>query len=120
MNDYDVVDENELRDGESRLVNVAGLEIGVFKSKGSFYAYLNRCPHDGGPVCRGALAGTLIQGPETEWNLIWDRDGQILYCPWHGSDFDLVTGEALTRSPSRLKGYPLKIDNGKVKITLQR
>jgi nitrite reductase/ring-hydroxylating ferredoxin subunit len=118
MADHELMDETEISEGSCRMVTVKGFEIGIFKVKGRLYAYRNWCPHDGGPVCKGTITGNLVQGPETEWKLKWDREGEILYCPWHASDFDITSGKALTRTPLRLKTYPVTVENGTVKITL--
>ena len=118
MAEYELTNESEIPEGSSRLVTLNDIEIGIFKVKGKLYAYRNVCPHDGGPVCNGMITGSLVQGPQTEWKLKWDREGEILYCPWHGSDFDICTGEALSRKPLRLKSYPIKVEGGKIKITL--
>jgi nitrite reductase/ring-hydroxylating ferredoxin subunit len=120
MAEYEVIEEAEIAEGSCAFVWVEGIEIGIFRSNGHLYAYRNWCPHDGGPVCRGTVTGTLVQGPETEWKLKWEREGEILYCPWHATDFDLATGEAVTRKPLRLKGYPIRVENGKIRITLER
>ena len=118
MAEYELMDAAEISEGSSRLVTLNGIEIGIFRAKGRLYAHRNVCPHDGGPVCTGTITGTLVQGPQTQWKLQWDRDGEILYCPWHGSDFDICTGEALSRKPLRLESYPVKVEGGKIKIAL--
>lgn len=118
MADYRLMPASEIAEGSCRLVTVNGVEIGIFRAGGGLRAYRNRCPHDGGPVCTGTITGTLAQGPETGWKPRWEREGEILYCPWHGSDFDLRTGEALSRKPLRLKSYPVRVENGTVTITV--
>jgi nitrite reductase (NADH) small subunit len=118
MAEYELMDESEVTEGSCQIITLNEVEIGIFKSKGQVYAYRNRCPHDGGPVCRGTITGNLVQGPETEWKLKWDREGEILYCPWHATDFDIATGEAITRKPLRLETYPLRVEDGKLKIKL--
>ena len=118
MAEYDLMNESEIAEGSSRLVTLNAREIGIFKAKGKIYAYRNVCPHDGGPVCTGTITGSLAQGPQTGWKLKWDREGEILYCPWHGSDFDICTGEALSRKPLRLESFPVKMEGGRIKITL--
>jgi nitrite reductase/ring-hydroxylating ferredoxin subunit len=45
--------EGEIADGDVRLIKVGPVEIGVIRHKGSYYAYRNLCPHQGGPVCEG-------------------------------------------------------------------
>ena len=118
MAEYELMDAAEISEGSSRLVTLNDIEIAIFRANGRLYAYRNVCPHDGGPVCTGTITGTLVQGPQTQWKLQWDRDGEILYCPWHGSDFDICTGEALSRKPLRLESYPVKVEGGKIKIAL--
>jgi nitrite reductase/ring-hydroxylating ferredoxin subunit len=118
MADHELIDESEIPEGASKLLTLDGIEIGIIKSNGRCYAFRNQCPHEGGPVCTGTITGALAQGPETEWKLIWEREGEILYCPWHGSDFDITTGEAISRKGLRLQTYPLKVEQGKLKITL--
>jgi nitrite reductase (NADH) small subunit len=118
MPEHEVIGETEIPDGSCVVVTVEGVEVGIFKSKGRLFAYRNKCPHDGGPACRGTITGTLVQGPETDWRLCWDREGEILYCPWHGADFDITTGQALTRRPLRLQAYPLRVVDGTVRVTI--
>ena len=40
---------------ERMQVNVAGRDLAVFHVGDDFYALLNRCPHQGGPICLGEL-----------------------------------------------------------------
>ncbi len=37
----------EIAPGRSKIVTVAGREIGVFNVADEFYALINRCPHEG-------------------------------------------------------------------------
>ena len=118
MTEYELMAETELAEGSSRIVSVNGIEIGIIKSKGQIYAFRNICPHEGGPVCRGTVTGHLEQGPETGWELRWAREGEILYCPWHASDFDICNGHAMSKKPLQLKKYLVKVEDGKIKITM--
>ena len=38
---------------QEKLISVKGRDIGVFNVKGEYFALPNRCPHPGGPLCRG-------------------------------------------------------------------
>ena len=38
-----------------KVVEVAGIEVGVFRLGDEFFAYENKCPHLEGPVCQGKL-----------------------------------------------------------------
>ena len=57
MSRHVVAAVGEIAEGERKLVNVEGREIGVFNVKGEFYALLNRCPHAGASLCRGTVIG---------------------------------------------------------------
>ena len=46
--------------GTCKLVTVRGREIGIFNLGGEYFALANRCPHAGGPLCRGGI-GPLVQ-----------------------------------------------------------
>ncbi len=45
--------EKDFQEQDRRIITQDGLEIGVFRVNGAFYAYQNQCAHLGGPVCQG-------------------------------------------------------------------
>jgi nitrite reductase (NADH) small subunit len=49
--------------------------IALFNVDGTLYALDGICPHQGGPLGKGCLEGTLVT------------------CPWHGWQFDVRTGQ---------------------------
>jgi nitrite reductase/ring-hydroxylating ferredoxin subunit len=53
MREIFVAREQEISDGERKIVIDDKVEIGVFRIDGAFYAWRNDCPHQGGPVCQG-------------------------------------------------------------------
>ena len=55
MPDVFVAKAAQFPDGERRIVSHDGHEIGVFHWKGVYYAYENRCLHQGGPACEGVM-----------------------------------------------------------------
>ena len=70
-----------LAEGEIMLVEVGGERILLSNVDGSFYAIGEVCSHAEGPLSEGS-----VEGEEVE-------------CPWHGSLFNLKTGEP-TGSPA--------------------
>ena len=96
--------------GESRIIAIAGREIGVFHTPQGFAAIRNRCPHMGAPLCLGAVTGTFAPAQPGEYR--WEREGEILVCPWHAWEFDLFSGEALFVPEKRVKTYPVEIEAG--------
>lgn len=91
---WPVVRVGDLAPGDRRIVEIKGRSVGVFNIGGEFIAVLNACPHELAPVCLGRLGGTTLPGAPGEYP--WGREGEILACPWHGWEFDLRTGRALT------------------------
>lgn len=113
---WPVARASEIGPGEFRLVEVKRRSIGLFNVNGRFVAALNVCPHELAPVCRGRVGGTTLPSPPGEYR--WGREGEILACPWHGWEFDLLTGEALADPRIRLRLYPVSVEDDTVYVTL--
>ncbi|MCD6030142.1 MAG: 2Fe-2S ferredoxin [Thermomicrobiales bacterium] len=113
---WPVARASEIAPGERRLVEVKRRSIGIFNVNGEYVAVLNVCPHELAPVCRGRLGGTTLPSAPGEYQ--WGRDGEILACPWHGWEFDLLTGELLADPRIRLRRYPVDIEDDTIFITL--
>lgn len=114
-----VCSHGDLSEGDRKLVQIKGREIAVFYLEGEYFAYVNWCPHQGGPACEGLISGTqeACYDRETkEVSLEWTREGKIMNCPWHGWEFDLTSGECLSRRPRQLPSYPVRIKEGDVVI----
>lgn len=82
----------ELPPGGRKLVTIRGRPIAVFNLAGEFFGLLNRCPHQGGPMCEGLLTG-LIEADEPG-RYRYTHVGEIIRCPWHGWEFDIRTGRS--------------------------
>jgi nitrite reductase (NADH) small subunit len=112
---WPVAKATEIPPGARKIVEIEGRSIGLFNVHGTFVAVLNVCPHQQAPVCRGRLGGTTLPSPPGEFR--WGRDGEILACPWHGWEFDLLTGRALA-DRRRLRLYPVTVEDDTVFVTL--
>jgi 3-phenylpropionate/trans-cinnamate dioxygenase ferredoxin subunit len=101
----------EVPPGGRKLVSVRGREVALFNVKGEFFALLDRCPHQGGSLCRGKLVG-LVESDEPG-RYRYHRQGEIIRCPWHGWEFDLRTGKSQC-DPKRtwVKSYPARVEEG--------
>jgi 3-phenylpropionate/trans-cinnamate dioxygenase ferredoxin subunit len=89
----------DIAPGTCKSGRVAGKEIAVFNVDGEFYAIQADCTHAGGPLCEGAL---------------W---GDIVTCPWHGSEFNVKTGEVVTDpSDEPVKTYKVRVVDGAIVV----
>ena len=96
-----------------------GREVCVFALDGEYYAYLNWCAHQGGPVCEGTVTGTTTAAFDRETletKLEYDREDEILNCPWHGWEYDLKTGECLSHAGAHLPSYPVDVREDRLVI----
>lgn len=99
---------SELPPGERKVVEVEGRSIGVFNVNGDFHALRNVCPHQGAPLCLGAVKGTAAATRPGEYR--WEREGEILACPWHGWEFDIKTGRSIFNPHKmRVRSYEVSV-----------
>ena len=97
-----VLDESELTGTEFRRVTSNGTPVLVTRSEeGEICAIAATCTHLGGPLDKGA------------------REGNTVVCPWHGSRFDLCTGEVVA-APAVFPQprYEARAWEGKVEVRL--
>ena len=103
---YLVAPVEEIPVGERKIVDLDGISVGVFNVKGSFYALRNRCPHQGGPLCKGRLIDFWDSPRPHEYR--FSREGEILRCPWHGWEFDVTNGLSVV-SPERYRARAYQV-----------
>ena len=111
----------ELPEGERRTVEVDGRAVTVFNLGERFVAYVDRCLHQGGPVCsRGTLHPHLTAEilPDGEVREFFKEGDQVIACPWHGWEFDLATGEALWNRKRRLRAATVEVDGSELVVRL--
>ena len=95
-----VVAAAELPAGQGRVVEAQGRFLALFNVDGCFYALDNACPHRGGPIGEGDLAGTLVS------------------CPWHAWRFDVTTGANANNPAVRMPCFPAAVEDGQVFVEL--
>ena len=75
---------------QMKLVHVGDERIVVGRTEQGYAAFQDRCTHKGGPLSDGALACGTVQ------------------CPWHGSQFDVRTGEVKCGpAETAIRTYPI-------------
>lgn len=86
---------------------------------GAIKAITSRCPHQGANLAHGCVTG--LSHADQPNHLQTERAGEILRCPWHGFEFDLMSGLAVVdrgRPRLRLKQFPVEIENDDVFVVL--
>ncbi len=93
----DVVSVDELATDDVQGFIVAGRDIAIYTVGDAVYATDNICTHGHARLCDGFL------------------DGHEIECPLHQGKFDVRDGQP-TCAPvtEALRGYPVKIDGGRV------
>jgi nitrite reductase/ring-hydroxylating ferredoxin subunit len=90
---------SEVPVGTMKLIKVADAEVVVANVDGRFCAFGNICPHEGGPLVEGEL------------------EGNVVICPWHFTQFDVFTGEAIegvTDEP--IPVYAVRVEGDEIQV----
>jgi nitrite reductase (NADH) small subunit len=113
------LEKNEVPTGSRKIVRVGRVDICIFNVDGQYFAIRNQCVHQLGPVCEGGISGALFARPEgRRLRFDWEKEGQILTCPWHGLEFDIATGRCLTLKELRLRSYEVKVGENELTVAL--
>jgi nitrite reductase/ring-hydroxylating ferredoxin subunit len=121
VDEYVVASTNDLNEGDRIVAQLKGREIGIFNVDGEYHAYTNWCAHQGGPCCEGNITGTQEASYDRgrgETTLEWTREDEILNCPWHGWEYDVTTGECLSKNRVRLPEHDVEVRDDEVVISL--
>ncbi len=83
----------EVPPGVMKMVQVADQEVCLANVDGKYYAIGNACTHEEGPLDQGRLEEYEVE------------------CPWHGSLFDIRTGQVIMGPASRPEPvYEVKLE----------
>jgi nitrite reductase/ring-hydroxylating ferredoxin subunit len=111
MSKHVVAKVEEVPPGASKLVTIGNRQIGIFNLKGEFFALLNRCPHEAGPLCEGKVVGLI--GSDGPGNFQVLRPGEMVRCPWHGWRYDIRTGQSwCDPDEARVRRYHVSVEPG--------
>jgi nitrite reductase (NADH) small subunit len=107
----------DIRDGQIRSFRVGARSIAVARKGDRYFAVRNVCPHHGAELSCGVVTGTIPAGAVGEF--CWERDGEILRCPWHGWEFDLLTGRSVNEPERyRVRAYPVVVQEDGVYLDM--
>ena len=85
----------------SRVVKTDSMSIAVFRNNSDeVFAMRDECPHKKGPLSQGIVHGNTVT------------------CPLHNWKIDLASGEALGPDEGCTNTFPVKIEDGKVFLSL--
>jgi nitrite reductase/ring-hydroxylating ferredoxin subunit/uncharacterized membrane protein len=97
--DRPACNESEIADGQMMLVHVGGERVVLGRCSRGIVAFSDHCTHKGGPLSDGALVGCTVQ------------------CPWHGSQFDVLTGRVVAGpAGSQIDVYRTEVRGGEVYV----
>ena len=107
---------DDLEEAGRVVVELNGREIAIFEIDGEYRAYLNWCPHQGGPVCEGELTGRMEASFDRETlstEFEWTAEAETLVCPWHDWEFDIRTGDCFS-GETDLPSYTVSVEDGDI------
>ena len=81
----------EIPAGAIREFQVDGMTVALANVGGKFHAINNTCLHRGGPLGQGVL------------------EGNVVTCPWHGWQYDVLTGKVAQNTAVGVDCYPLEV-----------
>lgn len=100
----------DLADRQCRIIPHGSLGIGVYRFGERLYAVRNQCPHMGAPLCKGRVGSTYLPKGAVDDPFEETLIDRVLRCPWHGWEFDIVTGKGLYDARGRVTTYPVRIN----------
>jgi nitrite reductase/ring-hydroxylating ferredoxin subunit len=97
-----VAETKDIQPSTMKAVDLATERVCIVNVEGNYYAIGNVCTHVGGPLDEGTLEGYEVE------------------CPWHGSKFDVRTGEP-TKPPARqaVPKYEVKVEDNNILVRKQ-
>jgi nitrite reductase (NADH) small subunit len=89
---------DDLPEGESRTVAIAGKIVAVFRYRGEYFAIDDVCPHMGASLGDGYV------------------ENGIVTCPWHAWRFRLADGAWADNPRIKIGCYPVRVENGEIQL----
>jgi nitrite reductase/ring-hydroxylating ferredoxin subunit len=121
MPDIKIGAVTEFSDPGRKIIGFDRFEVAVFRLDGEFFAYLNQCPHMGGPVCQGKMLAKVeevIADDKTSKGMAFSKTRMHVVCPWHGFEFDIRTGQHPGNSRAKLRRMDVRVSDGDVLISV--
>jgi glycine betaine catabolism B len=98
-----VAETKDIQASQMMAVDADGEKVCLSNVNGQYYAIGNICTHMGSPLVEGKLEEYIVQ------------------CPWHGSRFDIRSGEVVRPPAMRPEPkYEVKVENNNILIKKQK
>jgi nitrite reductase/ring-hydroxylating ferredoxin subunit len=110
--------KGEIKPGEMMESSLGKLSIVVCRTlDGEFYAFANKCIHQGASLAKGKLCGTSAQ-TDTVGEYNYCHEGEILRCPWHGREFDVKNeGRMLADPETKLPSFKVDLEGDDIVVS---
>ena len=118
---YRAAESHSIPEKGRLVVDIGDVTVGIFRVGGRLFAYLNSCPHMGGPVCQGLVIPAvreLVDARQVSTGYAFDESEMRIVCPWHGYEFSIETGSHPAKSSIRLRPVPVEEEAGQVYVSL--
>lgn len=109
-----VAKQSEITPGTKKIVEAGGRSIGLYNVNGHFHALRNVCPHQGAELCKGLVTPHVVSSGPGSFE--YDREGEIVRCPWHQWEFDIKTGCMIVDPAMRTKSYEVTVEKFDVSV----
>jgi nitrite reductase (NADH) small subunit len=95
-----VAPEESLPSGGATEVIAGDQIVAIFNVDGTLFAIDGVCPHQGGPLAQGDLAGCVVT------------------CPWHGWQFDVRDGQHQLNRNFKQPKFDVKVEDGSIWVRI--
>lgn len=96
-----VLGPDGLPEGRVATVHAGPKEVALVHYEGRYAALDNRCPHQGGPLGDGSIENGLLR------------------CPWHGYDYDPLTGQSPGEFVDEATCFPLEVREDGIYVAVE-
>ena len=121
LRDVNIGKYDELSTRERIVLDIDGKEVGVYFEAGEIRAWLNVCPHGGGPVCQGQIMPRTVQDVRPggkSGGLGHHPTERNIVCPWHGYEFGILSGEHPIKGDVKLIPVAVRVVDGDVVLSV--
>jgi NAD(P)H-dependent nitrite reductase small subunit len=95
-----VAELSDIPPGSAKVVEVQNVAVALFNLEGQIYALDNMCQHAGGPLGEGKIKDDIV------------------ICPWHGYRYQIKTGRYVKNPDMSVACYPVKVEDGKIAVSV--